>query len=68
VHIQVDGEKQTMELGPGDMYLHPAKIPHSPERLAGSIGIVVERKRTGSDAKDGLLWFCENCNNKLYEV
>lgn len=68
VHIQEDGKKKTMELGPGDMYLHPGKIPHSPERTAGSIGIVVERKRTDPDATDGLLWYCENCNNLLYEV
>ena len=68
VHIQEDGEKRTFELGPGDMYLNPGKIPHSPERTEGSVGIVVERKRTDPNAKDGLLWFCENCNNKLYEV
>ncbi len=68
VHIQEDGEKRTMELGPGDMYLHPGKVPHSPERPEGSVGLVVERKRTDINAKDGLLWFCENCNNKLYEV
>ncbi|NJW53889.1 3-hydroxyanthranilate 3,4-dioxygenase [Salinimicrobium oceani] len=68
VHIQENGEKRTFELGPGDMYLHPAKVPHSPERTEGSVGIVVERKRVDLNAKDGLLWFCENCNNKLYEV
>ncbi|WP_029038094.1 3-hydroxyanthranilate 3,4-dioxygenase [Salinimicrobium xinjiangense] len=68
VHVQEEGKKKTFELGPGDMYLHPAKIPHSPERTEGSVGIVVERKRVDLDAKDGLLWFCENCNNKLYEV
>ena len=68
VHIQEDGKKRTMKLGPGDMYLHPAKIPHSPVRMADSIGLVVELKRAASGAKDGLLWFCDNCNNKLYEV
>ena len=68
VHIQEDGEKRTMELRPGDMYLNPGKVPHSPERSAGSIGIVVERKRVDSKGKDGLLWFCDNCNNKLFEV
>lgn len=68
VHIQEDGEKKTMELGPGDMYLHPAKIPHSPVRTEGSVGIVVERKRVDVDATDGLMWYCDNCNNKLYEV
>lgn len=68
VHIQEDGTKKTFELGPGDMYLHPAKIPHSPSRSAGSIGLVIERKRKNLKGKDGLLWYCDNCNNKLYET
>ncbi|CAM4202276.1 3-hydroxyanthranilate 3,4-dioxygenase [Gillisia limnaea] len=68
IHIQENGEKKTMELGPGDMYLHPGKVPHSPVRNEGSIGLVIERKRLGEEGKDGLLWFCDNCNNKLYEV
>ncbi|WP_203294908.1 3-hydroxyanthranilate 3,4-dioxygenase [Luteirhabdus pelagi] len=68
VAIQEDGEKKVMELGPGDMYLHPAKVPHSPMRGENSIGLVVERKRAGEGYTDGLLWFCENCNHKLYEV
>ena len=68
VAVQVDGKRQEMELGPGDMYLHSARTPHSPSRSEGSIGLVIERKRAGKGFKDGLLWFCENCNNKLYEV
>ena len=68
VHIQDDGQKKTMKLGPGDMYLHPAGIPHSPVRKEGSIGLVVERKRTDLSGKDGLLWYCDQCNEKLHEV
>lgn len=68
VHIQEAGKKRTMKLGPGDMYLHPAGVPHSPERGAHSIGLVVERKRKNLEGKDGLLWFCDTCNNKLHEV
>lgn len=68
VHIQEDGQKKTMELGPGDMYLHPAKTPHSPERSENSIGLVIERKRNHLAIKDGLLWFCDQCNHKLYEA
>lgn len=68
VVVQEDGKRREMELGPGDMYLHPAKVPHSPVRSAGSIGLVIERKRDDLDVKDGLLWFCDNCNNKLHEV
>lgn len=68
VHIQEDGKKRTMQLGPGDMYLHPSGVPHSPVRHKNSIGLVIERKRDDLDAKDGLLWFCDNCNEKLYDV
>lgn len=68
IHIQENGEKKTMELGPGDMYLHPAKVPHSPVRNVDSIGIVIEKNRFGEEGEDGLMWFCENCNNKLHEV
>lgn len=68
IHIQDNGEKRTMKLGPGDMYLHPGKVPHSPVRHEGSIGLVVERKRLFKEGDDGLLWFCDNCNHKLYEV
>lgn len=68
VHIQEDGEKKTMELGPGDMYLHPANVPHSPVRFENSIGLVVERKRKGTGLMDGLQWYCDNCNHKLHEV
>ena len=68
VYIQDEGEKKAMQLGPGDMFLLPAKTPHSPVREANSIGLVVERKRLGQAIPDGLLWFCDNCNHKLYEV
>jgi 3-hydroxyanthranilate 3,4-dioxygenase len=68
VHIQEAGQKRTMVLSSGDMYLNPACIPHSPERSEGSIGLVIERKRNTLNVKDGLMWFCEKCNNKLHEV
>src|SRR5690554_6856877 len=68
VHIQENGQRKTFELGPGDMYLNPPKVLHSPERFEGSVGLVVERKRVQLEGEDGLVWFCENCNNKLHEV
>jgi 3-hydroxyanthranilate 3,4-dioxygenase len=48
------------------MFLLPAKIPHSPVRSKGSIGLVIERKRS-KDQKDGLLWFSKTANELLYE-
>ncbi len=68
IFVQEKGQKREMQLSTGDMYLHPGRVPHSPVRSAGSIGLVIEKKRSDSTGKDGLLWFCDNCNHKLYEV
>lgn len=68
VRIQENGKPVDIRLGPGDMYLLPARIPHSPIRSEGSIGLVIESVREGQNLKDGLLWFCENCNHKLHET
>jgi len=68
VRIQEDGKAVDIPIHAGDMFLLPAKTPHSPMRSEGSIGLVIERVRKGHDFKDGLLWFCDNCNNKLHET
>lgn len=66
VRIQEDGKAVDVPIKEGEMFLLPARVPHSPMRSEGSVGLVVEVKR--EDVTDGLLWFCENCNNKLYET
>ncbi len=68
VIVQEDGKRKEFTMQAGDMYLHPAKTPHSPVRSEGSIGLVIERKRAGKGFTDGLLWFCDNCNHKLHDV
>ncbi|MBK7764552.1 MAG: 3-hydroxyanthranilate 3,4-dioxygenase [Bacteroidetes bacterium] len=68
VKTQQNGKMVPVHLGPGDMFLLPPNTPHSPGRSEGSIGLVIERVRKGKEMKDGLMWFCENCNEKLYEV
>lgn len=69
VAIQTEKGKEVVELNAGDMFLLPAKVPHSPKRTANSIGLVIERKRNKDKiTKDGLIWYCEKCNHKLHEV
>lgn len=67
VRIQEDGKPVDVNLGPGDMFLLPPSVPHSPMRSEGSVGLVVERIRQ-DDHKDGLMWFCDKCNHKLHET
>jgi 3-hydroxyanthranilate 3,4-dioxygenase len=68
VRIQEEGKAVDVPIKAGEMFLLPAKMPHSPVRSEGSVGLVIERVRKGTDMKDGLMWFCDNCNNKLHET
>jgi 3-hydroxyanthranilate 3,4-dioxygenase len=67
VQIQENGKAVEVPINEGDIFLLPPKVPHNPKRFANSIGLVMERKRR-ADEKDGLLWFCENCNHPLHAV
>ncbi len=50
----------------GEIFLLPARTPHSPQRPADTVGLVVERKRLDGEL-DGFIWYCEGCGSKLYE-
>lgn len=66
VGIQEDGKAIQVPIKEGEIFLLPPRIPHSPVRPANTIGMVIERRRRDGE-KDGLLWYCEKCNNKLFE-
>ncbi|GAB3825949.1 3-hydroxyanthranilate 3,4-dioxygenase [Pontibacter rugosus] len=61
-----DGKPVDIPIKEGEIFLLPPRVPHSPQRPAGSVGLVMERYRKSGE-QDGFLWFCENCGNKLYE-
>ena len=64
--VQEDGQARDIPIKAGEMFYLPPRIPHSPQRSAGGVGLVIERKRLPHE-QDGLMWFCEQCNHKLYE-
>ena len=66
VGIQHEGQAKKVPIKEGEIFLLPPRIPPNPWRPANRIGFVIERKRREGE-NDGLLWFCENCNEKLYE-
>lgn len=67
VRIQENDKAVDIPIKEGEMFLLPARVPHRPERPAGSVGLVIECKRLEQETLDGLIWFCENCNTKLHE-
>ncbi|OFY82422.1 MAG: 3-hydroxyanthranilate 3,4-dioxygenase [Bacteroidetes bacterium RIFCSPLOWO2_12_FULL_35_15] len=66
VKIQQDGKAVDVPIKEGEIFLLPPKVPHNPGRGANTVGLVMERKRREGE-QDGLLWFCEKCNEPLYE-
>ncbi len=66
LRVQEDGKVRDIPIRAGEIFLLPARVPHSPQRNAGSIGLVVERRRLAHE-KDGLMWYCPQCNHLLHE-
>lgn len=66
VRIEEEGKIKDLSIKAGDMFLLPARTPHSPQRGPDTVGLVIERVRKDGEI-DGFLWFCENCHHKLYE-
>ena len=66
VRIQEDGKIVDVPIRAGEMFLLPARVPHSPQRGPNTVGLVVEKVRDDHE-EDKFMWFCENCHEKLYE-
>ncbi|MAB49954.1 3-hydroxyanthranilate 3,4-dioxygenase [Winogradskyella sp. MH6] len=60
------GEPRDIHIKEGEIFLLPPKVPHSPQRGANTVGLVIEYPRE-EGVQDALLWYCENCTTKLYE-
>ncbi len=61
-----DGAISDLPIRAGEILLLPAGVPHSPQRFANSVGLVIERRRRNGEL-DGLQWYCERCQHLLYE-
>ena len=61
-----DDQPVEIPIRAGEIFLLPPKVPHSPQRPANTVGLVIERMRHPGE-HDGCIWFCESCNSKVYE-
>jgi len=65
--INEEGKREIVTVGEGDVFMLPAMVPHSPHRVAGSLGIVIERKRKEGELED-FVWYCDQCNHEMHRV
>ncbi len=66
LRIQDQGVVRDIPIVAGEMYYLAPGIPHSPQRRAGSVGLVIERRRLPHEL-DELRWYCPACNQLLYQ-
>jgi 3-hydroxyanthranilate 3,4-dioxygenase len=66
LRVAEGGRIRELPIRAGEILLLPPRIPHSPQRPANSVGLVIERRRRPGEL-DGLQWYCEQCSNLLYE-
>lgn len=64
--VILDGKKLDIPIRAGDIYLLPPQTPHSPQRPAGTVGMVIERRRPEGE-EDHIRWYCDSCGDILHD-
>ncbi|TWT44023.1 3-hydroxyanthranilate 3,4-dioxygenase [Phycisphaerae bacterium RAS1] len=66
LRIIENGTPRDIPIRQGDIFLLPPGIPHSPQRPANTVGMVVERQRPAGQP-DHLRFYCEKCGGVIHE-
>lgn len=64
--VEEDGTFRDIPIREGEMFLLPPNVPHNPVRFADTVGIVLEQPRPPK-SQDRLRWYCQNCQQIVYE-
>jgi 3-hydroxyanthranilate 3,4-dioxygenase len=65
--INPEGKREVITVKEGEMFLLPPNVPHSPHRVADTIGLVIERNRAIGELED-FVWFCEQCDYEMHRT
>ena len=67
LRIMEDGAPRDIPIREGEIFLLPARVPHSPQRPENTVGLVIERVRRDGEL-DHLRWYCEGCGEILHDA
>jgi 3-hydroxyanthranilate 3,4-dioxygenase len=62
-----DGRPYDVAIRQGEILLVPGHVRHSPQRPAGSVGLVVEKARPRG-VNDAFEWYCASCHALVHRV
>uniref|UniRef100_A0A2K6ES63 3-hydroxyanthranilate 3,4-dioxygenase n=2 Tax=Propithecus coquereli TaxID=379532 RepID=A0A2K6ES63_PROCO len=60
------GKHRDVVIRQGEIFLLPARVPHSPQRFANTVGLVIERRRLETEL-DGLRYYMGDTTDVLFE-
>ena len=67
LRVMEDGGPRDIPIREGEMLLLPPNVPHSPQRGADTVGMVLERARSPHE-EDRFRWYCESCRKPVHEA
>lgn len=65
--VMDDGQPRDIPIQQGELFVLPAGVPHSPQRPAGTVGLVVEQPRA-NPGDQHLRWYCRKCQSVVHDV
>jgi len=67
LRVMEEGRPRELPIREGEILLLPGGVRHSPQRPAGTVGLVVEKIRP-RDVDDGFEWYCPSCHALVHRV
>jgi 3-hydroxyanthranilate 3,4-dioxygenase len=65
--VMENGQPRDIPIRQGDLFLLPAGVPHSPQRPANTVGLVIEQVRP-DHANDHMRWYCRKCGSVVHDA
>src|SRR5262245_30436385 len=67
LRVREGSQVRDVPIKQGEMFLLPPGVPHSPQRPANTVGLVIEQKRP-EVVNDHMRWYCKKCGALVYDA
>jgi 3-hydroxyanthranilate 3,4-dioxygenase len=67
LRVREDGQPRDIPIRQGELFLLPPNTPHSPQRPANTVGLVIEQRRP-EHAHDHMRWYCKKCGAVVHDA
>jgi 3-hydroxyanthranilate 3,4-dioxygenase len=67
LRVVEDGKPRDIPIREGELFVLAANVPHSPQRPADTVGLVIEQKRP-EGADDHMRWYCRSCGAVVHDA